>query len=48
MPPERSSTRSIYDITRLAIFETGAPLSLEYVLTLFEHYAEQGIVSLPS
>jgi len=38
--------RSIYDITRLAIFETGKDLSLAYALTFFEHYAEQGIVSL--
>lgn len=39
-------TRSIYDIARLATYETGAQLSLEYVLTFFENYADQGIVSL--
>jgi hypothetical protein len=39
-------TRSIYDITRLAILETGAQLDLAYALTLFRHYAQQGIVSL--
>jgi hypothetical protein len=39
-------TRSIYDITRLAIFETGEPVSLAYATALFEHYAAQGIVSL--
>jgi hypothetical protein len=39
-------TRSIYDITRLAIFETGTQLTLAYALAFFDHYAEQGIVSL--
>jgi hypothetical protein len=39
-------TRSIYDITRLAIFETGTQLDLEYTLTLFLQYAKQGIVSM--
>jgi hypothetical protein len=39
-------TRSIYDITRLAIFETGEPLTLAYALAFFEHYAAQRIVSL--
>jgi hypothetical protein len=38
-------TRSIYDITRLAIYETGTQLDLGYALTFFEHYAEQGIVT---
>jgi hypothetical protein len=41
-------TRSIYDITRLAIFETGIPLELGYTLTFFEHYARQGIVTWQS
>lgn len=39
-------TRSIYDIARLAVFETGEPVSLAYATALFEHYAAQGIVSL--
>ena len=39
-------TRNIYDITRLAVFETGAQLDLNYTLTLFKHYARQGLVSL--
>ena len=38
--------RSVYDITRLATFETGVPLSLGYTLAFFEHYAKQGIISL--
>ena len=39
-------TRSVYDIARLATFETGEPLTLAYALAFFEHYAAQGIVSL--
>jgi hypothetical protein len=39
-------SRSVYDITRLTIFETGARLSLDYTLAFFEQYARQGIVSL--
>ena len=39
-------TRSIYDITRLGIFETGTQFTLGYTLLFFEHYAKQGIVSL--
>jgi hypothetical protein len=38
-------TRSIHDITRLAIYETGAQLDLAYTLAFFEHYAHQGIVT---
>jgi hypothetical protein len=39
-------SRSIYDIARLASYETGQDLSLARVLTFFQHYAQQGIVSL--
>jgi hypothetical protein len=38
--------RSIYEIARRAIYETGTPLSLGYALAFFEHYARQGLVSL--
>jgi hypothetical protein len=39
-------TRSIYDIARLATFETGEPVELAYALAFFEHCAAQEIVSL--
>jgi hypothetical protein len=39
-------TRSVYEITRRAIYETGADLDLGYALAFFEHYARQGIVKL--
>jgi hypothetical protein len=39
-------TRSVYDIARLASFETGEPVGLAYALAFFEHYVAQGIVSL--
>jgi hypothetical protein len=39
-------SRSVYDITCLALYETEAPLTLSYTLALFQHYADAGIVSL--
>jgi hypothetical protein len=39
-------TRSVYEIARLASFETGAAIDLGYALAFFEHYAQQGIVTL--
>jgi hypothetical protein len=39
-------SRSVYEITRLGIYETGAPLTLAYTLGLFEAYAAAGLVTL--
>jgi hypothetical protein len=39
-------TRSVHEITRLALNETGAALDLSYTLSLFRHYADAGLVSL--
>jgi hypothetical protein len=39
-------SRSVYEITRLALYETGAPLTLSYTLGLFEAYAAAGLVAM--
>lgn len=39
-------SRSAYDIARLASTETGKALTLSYVLTFFQVYADAGLVSL--